>query len=34
MEWIEIGNTGSMLMAALAGIAGVGFIYFLGKNMG
>ena len=34
MEWIEVGTTGGFLMGALAGLAGVGFLYFLGKNMG
>ncbi len=33
MEWLEIGTTGGFLLGALAGMAAVGFMFFLGKNM-
>lgn len=33
MEWLEIGTTGGFLMGALAGLAGVGLMFFMGKSM-
>jgi len=34
MEWLEIGTTGGFLLGALAGIAGLGFFFFMSKSMG
>lgn len=33
MEWLEIGQSGRFLLAGLAIMAAIGFMYFFGKNL-
>lgn len=33
MEWLEIGQSGRFLLAGLAILAAIGFMYLFGKNL-
>ncbi len=33
MEWLEFAPSTGYLLGGLAGLAGIGFLYFMGKNL-
>ncbi len=33
MEWLEFAPSGGYMMGGLAVLAGLGFLYFMGKNL-